>query len=288
MVRITFRTPRGRITRALIIGACVTAAVVLPLALSNAKSKSPPAVIGAVATRQAIFSFLAYIVDRRSREVGQCTGTVVAPTLILTAGHCVENVQTHIPNASSGFLVVIERANHKPSLSEVSRVVVYPGFTGTGGSPDAALLVLSKPTRAPPVRLATATQISSLRRLGAVTVVVGWATDLGERIYPTEKVEASIVVQEPEWCEESASFFSPQNDLCAIDPPSYKTGVCYGESGGPLVLLEGSSQATTEIGIVQRGMDNCSTHYPSIFTRTDVISSWVHTWIAAQAQHSSS
>ena len=38
--------------------------------------------------------WLAYIEDRRGAGTGQCTGTVVAPNLVLTAGHCAEDVHT--------------------------------------------------------------------------------------------------------------------------------------------------------------------------------------------------
>ena len=46
---------------------------------------------------------MAYVLDVRGNEVGQCSGTVVAPNLILTAGHCAEDMQTGVVERSLGF-----------------------------------------------------------------------------------------------------------------------------------------------------------------------------------------
>ena len=41
----------------------------------------------------------------RGNEGGQCSGTVVAPNLVLTAGHCAEDMQTGVVNEASGYRV---------------------------------------------------------------------------------------------------------------------------------------------------------------------------------------
>src|SRR5580704_767918 len=54
------------------------------------------AIIGGAPAQAGMFASVAEILDIRGREVGQCTGTVVAANLVLTAGHCAENVKTGI------------------------------------------------------------------------------------------------------------------------------------------------------------------------------------------------
>src|ERR1700685_328359 len=60
------------------------------------------AIIGGAPAQAGTFASVAEILDIRGGEIGQCTGTVVAANLVLTAGHCAENVKTGIANGSTG------------------------------------------------------------------------------------------------------------------------------------------------------------------------------------------
>jgi secreted trypsin-like serine protease len=50
-----------------------------------------------------------------------CSGTLIAPKLVLTAGHCVQ------PGAD--YRIVEYDRDHKPQLKTVKRVAVHPGFS---------------------------------------------------------------------------------------------------------------------------------------------------------------
>ena len=73
-----------------------------------ATTSAPPAtaIIGGTSAQTGTFPSLAYVVDFQGQLAYQCTGTVVAPSLVLTAGHCAENMQTGAPFSPSGFRVV--------------------------------------------------------------------------------------------------------------------------------------------------------------------------------------
>nr|WP_249225716.1 trypsin-like serine protease [Tardiphaga alba] len=71
-----------------------------------------------------------------------CSGTLIAPTLVLSAAHCVT------PGAS--YKIVQYDADRQPQLLAVKRVADHPGFNAQGikahrASADVALLQLSDP-----------------------------------------------------------------------------------------------------------------------------------------------
>src|SRR5689334_13948240 len=63
------------------------------------------AIVGGHFARTGQFPWLARVLAHRGRVVDSCSGTVVATDLILTAGHCVEDVQTGIAYGASEFEV---------------------------------------------------------------------------------------------------------------------------------------------------------------------------------------
>jgi hypothetical protein len=89
-------------------------------------------------------------------------------------------------------------------------------------------------------------------------------------------------VQSTEWCKLNVSPFDGQDQLCAIDAPGDSATLCYGDSGGPLLAESPTRTEELEIGVISRGEGTeCSPRTASVFTRTDLIVSWVHEWIAA-------
>lgn len=83
-------------------------AVLLSAAILVATAPAPPAtaIIGGTTAQTGTFPSLAYVVNFQGQLAYQCTGTVIAPSLVLTAGHCAESMQTGTPFSPSGFRVV--------------------------------------------------------------------------------------------------------------------------------------------------------------------------------------
>lgn len=265
---------------------CTT--VFAPTALSSPGTTDPQpfahaSIIGGSSAPDGTFPSLAYVVDVQGRYVYQCTGTVVAPSLILTAGHCAENMRTGVVNSPLGYRVVtgaVDPTSPTATVSPVLGVIVYPGLVRKVDEGDAALLVLSNPVTTPPVTLATRSYARRLRG-GSPAVMAGWGiTSYAQRL-PTERLQsADTVVQGRRWCRANARPFYVKNEICTISPPSYATGACAGDSGGPLLARRPTGQQI-QIGIAVHVYGRCSTRRPSVYVSTGAISSWVHTWIAA-------
>lgn len=266
---------------------CTAAFVPVALGATGTVRIGPSAhasIIGGASAQDGTFPWLAYVVDVRGRYVYQCTGTVVAPSLILTAGHCAENMMTGVVNSPAGYRVVtgsVDPMTPTASVSTVLGVIVYPGLARRVDDGDAALLVLSNPISAPPIALATRSYARHLRG-GSPAVVAGWGITSYEQRLPTERLQAaSTVVQGRKWCRVNARPFYAKNELCAISPPSYATGACAGDSGGPLLARRSTDGQPIQIGIAVHVYGRCSTRRPSVYVSTGAISAWVHTWIAA-------
>jgi secreted trypsin-like serine protease len=222
---------------------------------------------------------MAYVRDFRGNGVGRCSGTVVAPNLVLTAGHCAEDMQSGVVNAASGYRVMTGNVDWaapetERQVSGVTRVIACPCFDRHTAVGDVALLQLSTPTTAPAVTLA------SSPHGGTAALLAGWGKTYSNQDSPIERLQwARSVVQSPEWCEREASPFSPASNVCTIDPPARQTGACEGDSGGPLLVAEPSvAEGMVQIGVASHGYNECATTSPSVFTRVDAVSAWVRGW----------
>lgn len=267
-----------------ILSAALRRALLLPVAAA-AMALAPPAtaIIGGTTAQTGAFPSLAYVVDFQGQLAYQCTGTVIAPSLVLTAGHCAENMQTGVPFNQSGFRVVtgaVDPLQPGDVVSTVLGVIVYPGLERKVDNGDIALLVLSTPTSAPPIALAAPKQAKRLAA-GAAATIVGWGKTAFEQTTLTEQLQsAATVVQARKWCRRNAPPFFARSEICTITPPSYATGVCQGDSGGPL-LASGPGGEPIEVGVADHVYGRCSTRHPSVFASVGSIYPWVQTWIAA-------
>jgi secreted trypsin-like serine protease len=252
--------------------------LICAISLAHA-SAAQTSVVGGRPAQPGMFPWMAFVVDfPGGEEVTACSGTVLAPRVVLTAAHCTLDEQTGSPNDPAGYRVVTGTVNWtypERQLSDVTRLIPYPKFasgTGRDGFGDAALLVLATPTTAPPIPIATPTN-SGLLRIGTHAAIAGWGmTEFGQKDL-TESLMWSKTVVESDRCE------GLWGRICAIDFPSATSGACHGDSGGPLLAAGPRRRGWVEIGITEAGFGRCTTRRPQLFTRTDLLASWIHSRI---------
>ena len=241
-------------------------------------------VIGGEAAAPGTFPWMAWVLDVSGNEGGQCSGTVIAPNLVLTAGHCAIDVATGATREAAGYRVVtgnVDWASPERQVSKVSRVLIFPHYRITGSSTgwgDAALLELSTPTTAPVIPLASSTNVKRLRA-GTHALIAGW----GETYYGEDELLKQLM-----WAKATVqggrcygTHFRADAQICVSHPPGVASGACFGDSGGPLLAAGPRGQGLVEIGLAHVVFGPCSTKHPNIYTRADLISPWVDRWIAA-------
>ena len=264
-------------------GMLVGTIVVASLVWSGAASARTPvtSVVGGTPASITRFPFMARI---RATEGGYeytCSGTVVAPNMILTAAHCLLNESKTAFLNPSGFEVLTGTDDfYVPGVvSTAERLVIDPSYQPTGplaGWHDAGLIQLTAPIAAPAVTLET----SEAWGAGTPGYIVGWGLT-EEGMLPSEMQAGETVVQSPSYCQGAVGpEFHPLAELCSIDYPSYESATCNGDSGGPLLMV--SNHELVEIGITSFGIEEgCPTDSPRVDTRVDVESAWVEREIAA-------
>jgi trypsin len=277
----------GRRRLTILGGAILALALALPAAAA-ASDGARASVIGGSPASIAQFPSLAYIEAGNERHGFACTGTVIAPRVILTAAHCAEDVENGGFTKPGEYAVATNIANPKHASGEnvfdVSAVHVFPSFDPGVIHGDAAVLILSRPTSAPPLALA-GPEDAALYEGGAAVTVAGWGlTRAQNRQAPANLRSATMAIQKPTTCQlKTRGFykeFSPAVQLCLLSPPSNKAGTCFGDSGGP-AIGQRADGTPVELGVISVVGPLCTPQAPNVLTRVDYVSSWVTEWIAA-------
>ncbi len=271
-----------------ILGGAILALVLVLPASAPASDGAHASIIGGRSATIAQFPSLAYIEAGNERHGFACTGTVVAPRVILTAAHCAEDVETGGFTRPGEYAVATNIANPKQASGEnvfgVSAVHVFPSFDPGVIHGDAAVLILSRPTSALPLALA-GSEDAALYAGGAAVTVAGWGlTRAQNRQAPANLRSATMTIQQPSSCQRRTrgfyKEFSPAVQLCLLSPPANKSGTCFGDSGGP-AIGQRADGTPVELGVISVVGPLCTPQAPNVLTRVDYVSSWVAEWIAA-------
>jgi Trypsin len=246
-----------------------------------------PRIIGGYNAAAGDWGFMAFIlhIDAAGNPDFACTGTIVAPNVVLTAGHCTVDEVTGATLNPSGFGVVtgsLDWSNaSQRQLSLVSKVITNPVYSPITDSFDAGLLVLSTPTTAPSIPLATSAD-AYLDQAATGAFIAGWGATYNGGPPVTYLQSASTVVQSSAYCAQFDPYFDGSSELCTVNPPDYLTGTCTGDSGGPLAALDAADHLV-EIGITTNGPADCNTYTADDFANVIPLYSWATSWIRAVA-----
>jgi secreted trypsin-like serine protease len=279
---------RGQRLLLAILGCAIAALALWAPAGASAAGGAKASIIGGSPATIEQFPYLAYIEAGNKRSGFACTGTVVAPRVVLTAAHCAEDVESGVFSQPTEYKVAIGVANPKQASAEnvydVVATHVFPNFDPGVIHGDAAILVLSRPTSAPPLSLAGAAD-APLYAGGASVAVAGWGlTAAQNRQAPANLRSTTMVVQSDSTCKRRTRGFykeySPALQLCLLSPPANKSGTCFGDSGGP-AIGQRTDGTLVELAVISVVGPLCTPQSPNVLTRVDLVSTWVTEWIAA-------
>lgn len=276
------RTTAGAIALLVLLGSLIGAGS------AQAEGKATASIVNGHAASIAEFPSLAYIEAREGKHGFSCTGTVVAPRVILTAGHCVEDPETGAITPARDYLVatgVADPSQAGPTnVFHVAAVHAFPEFDPGALRGDAALLILAAPTAAPALAVAGPGDLA-LYGGGASVQLAGWGLTRADAEQPPKSLRATTtMVQGTALCRnKTRSYYppySPALQLCTLPPTAKKSGGCFGDSGGP-AIGQRADGSPVELGIISTGAPGCNPKLPNVLTRADVVSPWVGEWVAA-------
>ncbi|NEU14060.1 S1 family peptidase [Methylobacterium sp. BTF04] len=157
-----------------------------------------------------------------SSNGGVCTGVVLGPDTVLTAGHCVA--------ARAEHRVHFKDAAGAPILVELAARALHPGYdsgavAGRRRSVDLALLRTATPL---PARFGPATLSAAMPRAGETVSVAGYGVSAPGVARTTGTFRSvDLAVVEP---------YGPSRILVWLKPTAGPAGACQGDSGGPIAI----------------------------------------------------
>lgn len=202
----------------------------------------------------AVVQILAYPANKSTLYT--CTGTVISPTAILTAAHCVDHEASYVygiyfgadASAYNGQIV-----NYEPHLKRIASTHIHPMYSRTAPFlADIAVMILAEPTDVEPMVFSREAPTPAL--VGAEVRIIGYGqSPYGVNV--NKKLAADTVVAD----------LDGGADTILVGDAVYRT--CVGDSGGPAL------QGDVILGVNSYSAAGCGE--PSHFRRTDAYAAFI-------------
>lgn len=215
-----------------------------------------------------------------------CTGTLIAPTWVLTAGHCgsitgATGFGTPISFPGAAFDVTVGTTAADGTGGEklaVSQAYIPSSYLLSQGS-DVTLLKLSKPASTASAPVAGA-PLRSIWTAGVSAEIVGFGVTSEGGSAPDTLQQATVPILSDATCStQVGSSFENQTQLCAAYPQG-GTDTCQGDSGGPM-YSRNAAGALRVVGATSYGEGCARAGHPGVYAR--VADTQLREWIRGLA-----
>jgi hypothetical protein len=216
-----------------------------------------------------------------------CSGTLIAPTVFLTAGHCADFLK--VPSQGQGWVTFQEDGRALPRDVPILQAYTYPGFCIDDGftvpdcpghgvlgiaQHDVGIVVLARAvTMSEYGQLPSLDQVRRLRQKASVTQV-GYgirvrSKKLTNEAFQRYQARAQII-------RAAGQAWAGQFYRVTANPGGGKGGTCFGDSGGPDLL----GTSTTVLGVHSLANNvNCAGVTWSARIDTADVQEWIRSFL---------
>ena len=260
---------------------------VAPGAAAKDPRDARPSIVGGGSAAFANWQFTIALFSReQGRDRFRCGGSVIAPTKVLTAAHCVFGI-------AAERLAVVAGRYRLPDTStgeriEVASHSIHPDYRTDGSRHDVAVITLESPTSQPPIALPTPHEASLATAVGSRLRVAGWGAADPFGLRRSKGLRLKKTNQRVRYASRcirgfTLHIYDPVLMICAqgkvaprwsrITRPLRRfiggrifTSPCRGDSGGPLVA--DTPGGPRIVGTVSFGGAACGARrFPAVYQR---------------------
>nr|CAH0101344.1 unnamed protein product [Daphnia galeata] len=233
-------------------------------------------IVGGTLAAAGEFPFTALL--RRSGSFF-CGGTLISPSVIMTAAHCLISVPASSTSTLQVTVNTLSASGGTGSeVRSVNKFLLHPNYNSATKQHDIALMALSSPiTTVTPVQLPYFSDIGNTFE-GQLTAIAGWGTTSSGGSVSSNLLKANVNIVSNSVCRRqykrgpsifgiifSSSFYSTEM-MCAAAPGK---DTCQGDSGGPLLF------GRFQVGITSFGRGCADPNYAGVYTRVTNYLGWI-------------
>lgn len=235
-----------------------------------------PRIVGGEEADPGAWPWMAALVDADADSVfygHECGGALIQSNWILTAGHCVYGLKPYDLEVVVG---IHDLKRDAATRIGVEKIILHPDYDDYSLENDIALMQLSKHLTTAIIPLASSSTVIE----GKTGVALGWGYTSYYGNMSEILLQASLAIVSNKTCNEAFNAYNnwyydnpvTEDMVCAGDPLG-KRDSCTGDSGGPLIVLDGDIWRLA--GVVSWGEKCAEEGLYGVYSRVSAFSTFI-------------
>lgn len=206
--------------------------------------------------------------------LGLCAGSVISPTVILTAANCLSGSSGAQVTAGAHSIATVELSQQTRGVP-LSGYRIHAEYNPSNLNNDIATLIIDTPFIPDQfVQFVALPDLGTTETFaGELATVTGWglfSDDTNDVSFLLRSAQNSIITNEV--CRTTFGGFIISSTICMSTSGGH--GACHGDNGGPLTVSRAGRPL--QVGVSSFGFTaGCELGFPTAFTRVTSFGQWI-------------